>query len=173
MNSEKLSQDLALVEPLILNLRGERVIIDADLARLYGVTTKRLNEQVKRNKARFPENFMFSLTPEEKSELVANCDRFKNLKHSIKLPYAFTEHGALMAATVLSSERATQMSVYVIRAFVKMRSFLGQQAEWAYKLAQLERRMVEHDASITDIIAALHQLMAPSDVPARKIGFKG
>ena len=100
----------------ILSIRGVRVMLDADLAELYAVPTKRLNEQVKRNLERFPVDFMFQLTPTEKKQVVANCDHLSRLKYSPHLPYAFTEHGAIMAAAVLNSPRAVEVSVFVVRA---------------------------------------------------------
>ena len=109
------------IENKILILRSKKVMLDRDLAILYGVETKRLNEQVKRNIKRFPDHFMFQLTKEEKDELVANCDRFKILKHSTSLPYAFTEHGVAMLSSVLNSERAIQVSIQIINVFIKMR----------------------------------------------------
>jgi hypothetical protein len=99
------------IEHAILLIRGQRVMLDADLARLYGVSTKRLNEQVKRNRDRLPEDFMFQLTPDEKAEVVANCDHLQRLKFSPALPYAFTEHGAIMVASVLNTSRAIEVSV--------------------------------------------------------------
>ncbi len=107
-----------MIERKILLIRGEKVMLDADLAALYGVTTKRLNEQVKRNRERFPNDFMFQLTEEEKAEVVANCDHLKRPKFSHALPYAFTEYGAIMLASVLNSPIAVQTSVLVVRAFV-------------------------------------------------------
>ena len=121
--------DGTTIEPLILVLRGKRVILDADLARLYGVTTKRLNEQVHRNESRFPQDFVFRLTEEEKTEVVANCDHRRKLKYSRWLPNAFTEHGAIMAANVLSSTRAIEVSVLVVRAFVRMRDLMALRKE--------------------------------------------
>jgi len=112
------------VQDRILLVRGQKVIIDADLAVLYGVNTKRLNEQVKRNRKRFPQDFVFQLSESEKDEVVANCDHLERLKYSPSTPYAFTEHGALMAATVLKTEQAVQVSVYVVRAFVQLRRLL-------------------------------------------------
>ena len=100
------------IEERILLIRGEKVIVDADLSEFYGVPTKRLNEQVKRNKDRFPDDFMFQISAEEKSEVVANCDHLSKLKYSKSLPYAFTEHGAIMAASVLNSKKAVEVSVY-------------------------------------------------------------
>jgi hypothetical protein len=113
------------VQGKILLLRGETVILDSDLATLYGVATKRLNEQVKRNAGRFPSDFMFQLTRDERDEVVANCDHLGKLKYSPTLPYAFTEHGAIMVASVLNSEQAVQASIFVVRAFVKLRQMLA------------------------------------------------
>jgi hypothetical protein len=109
------------IETKILLIRGQKVMVDADLAELYDVPTKRLNEQVKRNRARFPADFVFRLTTQEKAEVVANCDHLNRLRFSPALPYAFTEHGAIMAAAVLNSARAIEVSVYVVRAFVRLR----------------------------------------------------
>ncbi len=112
------------VESLILNLRGQKVLLDADLAAIYGVPTKALNQAVKRNAERFPEDFVFQLDSEEKAEVVTNCDHLSRIKFSKSLPYAFTEHGALMAANVLNSPDAVRMSVHVVRAFIKQREAL-------------------------------------------------
>lgn len=146
-------------------------MVDADLADFYGVTTKRLNEQVKRNSDRFPDDFMFHLTADEKEELVAVCDHLNKLKYSPSLPYAFTEHGAIMAASVLNSERAVELSVYVVRAFVRLREMLATHKELATKLAELERRLESHDEAIQTLVGAIHQLMEPPEKPARRIGF--
>src|SRR5208283_8076 len=124
---------VGIIEERILFIRGEKVIIDADLAELYGVPTKRLNEQVKRNIDRFPADFMFQLTIKEKEEVVANCDHLERLKYSPTLPYAFTEHGAIMAASVLNSPKAVEVSVFVVRAFVKLRQLAGEHRELAKK----------------------------------------
>lgn len=113
------------IHKTILLVRSEKVILDIDLASLYGVSTKRLNEQVKRNGRRFPDDFMFQLTADEKAEVVANCDHLRRLKFSPTLPYAFTEHGTIMAANVLNSERAVHASVEVVRAFVGLRLMLA------------------------------------------------
>jgi len=126
------------IETVIIVIRDQRVIVDADLARLYGVSTKRLNEQVKRNLDRFPPDFMFQLTASEKAEVVANCDHLVNLKSSPQRPYAFTEHGAIMAANVLNSTQAVQASVLVVRAFVRLRQFLAIHREFAARFDELE-----------------------------------
>ncbi|HYK39498.1 MAG TPA: ORF6N domain-containing protein [Candidatus Eremiobacteraceae bacterium] len=159
------------IESLIFLIRGHKVMIDADLAELYGVTTKRLNEQVKRNKGRFPRDFMFQLTAKEKAEVVANCDHLQKLKFSSALPYAFTEHGAVMLASVLNSPVAVEASIQVVRAFVKLREILGTHRKLAVKLMELESRMQGHDDDITALFEAIRQLMEPSDKPARRIGF--
>jgi len=158
------------IERLILVIRGQRIMLDADLARLYGVSTKRLNEQVKRNKERFPERFMFRLTAKEKAEVVANCDHLQKLKFSPVLPYAFTEHGAIMAATVLNTSRAIQVSIYVVEAFVRLRELLSSNRELAKKLAELERRVAKHDDHIRSIFEAIRQLLNPIE-SRREIGF--
>ena len=172
---DKTEQSLVPVEAIaqaILMLRGQRVILDADLARLYGVTTKSLNQAVKRNASRFPEDFVFRLNDEEKSEVVTNCDRFDNLKHSTALPNAFTEHGALMAASVLNTPRAVEVSVYVVRAFIRLREILYSHADLAHKLDELEARVDRHDDEIGALIEAIRQLLAPPDAPDRKLGFR-
>jgi hypothetical protein len=131
------------------------VILDTDLALLYGVATKRLNEQVKRNRARFPEDFMFQLTQAEKDEVVANCDHLQNLKYSRTRPYAFTEHGAIMAANILNSDEAIQVSVQVVRAFVRLRELVSTHKELAAELAKLEGHINRHDKEIQLIIEAI------------------
>src|SRR5882762_193106 len=125
---------IELVQRVILLIRRERVILDADLAALYSVSTKRLNEQVKRNRSRFPADFMFQLTADEKAEVVANCDHLRRLKFSPNLPYVFTEHGTIMAANVLNSERAVEASVEIVRAFVRLRQLLASNAELSRRL---------------------------------------
>jgi len=160
------------VEKTILLIRGQRVILDADLAKLYGVSTKRLNEQVKRNRRRFPDDFMFELTAEEKSEVVANCDHLSRLKFSRTLPYAFGEHGAIMAASVLNTPRAIEASIFVVRAFVKLREVLATHKELAEKFAELETRIKDHDEKIEAIFEAIRQLMMPPERPRKKIGFE-
>ena len=146
-------------------------MLDADLAQLYGVTTKRLNEQVKRNRDRFPEDFMFRLTAPEKAEVVANCDHLQRLKFSPVLPHAFTEHGAIMLASALNSRRAIEVSVYVVRAFVRLRGILATHKELAQKLGELERKIQGHDEHIRSLFEAIRQLMAPPERPRKPIGF--
>lgn len=162
--------DTQFIQDRIHVIRGERVMLDRDLAVLYGVQTKRLNEQVKRNIERFPDSFMFQLTDAEKDDLVAICDRFASLKHSTVNPYAFTEHGALMASTVLNTEAAVKMSVFIIQAFVQFRRVLSSHTEIMKRLDALEKKVGGHDESIRQLVGAIRQLMVP--VKARKkIGF--
>ncbi len=173
---------LPRIEGRILVLRGQKVIIDADLASLYGVPTRRLNEQVKRNRDRFPDDFMFQLDAAEKAEVVANCDHLHKLKFSKVLPYAFTEHGAIQAANVLASPQAVEMGIYVVRAFVRMRELAVVHADLAKRLDELEQKTegltLTHDtfsrntrAQLRQLIDAVNQLMAPPDPPKRPIGF--
>jgi hypothetical protein len=157
------------VEKAILLVRGEKVILDSDLAGLYGVTTKRLNEQVKRNRGRFPEDFMFKLTSSEKAEVVAICDHLKKLKFSAVLPFAFTEHGAIMAANVLNSKGAVEASIQVVRTFIRLRQMLASNAELARKLSEIERK---YDAHFKVVFDALRQLMTPQETQRRQIGFR-
>lgn len=176
MNSEApgiaIHQESQQIDRCILMIRGQKVLLDADLARLYGATTKALNQAIKRNRDRFPSDFMFRLTNEEKNEVVTNCDHLRKLKFSHVLPSAFTEHGAVMAATVLNTPRAITVSVYVVRAFVKLREALRTQKDFARKLDDLERRLVEHDAKFRVIFEAIRELMKPTPVPPkRRIGF--
>ncbi len=196
------------IEPLILTLRDQRVILDADLAKLYGVSTKRLNEQVKRNANRFPEDFMFQLTSKEwknlksqfatssledagsnrsqiatgslevvekagdapnRSQIVTGSQRHRDPRF---MPYAFTEHGAIMAASILNSPEAVAMSVFVVRAFVQMRERLVANAEIIKRLAEIDKTLLEHDQALSTIWRNLQPLLAPPpDPPKRKIGF--
>ncbi len=173
MTSNKAIVRVGDIQRRILLVRGEKVVLDADLAEFYGVTTKRLNEQAKRNKDRFPEDFAFRLTLGERTEVVAKCDHLSKLKYSSTLPYAFTEHGALMAASVLSTQRAVEMSVFVVCAFVGMRQAIAQHKEMANRLALLERHLADHDSKILTLLDAVKQLMAPSEVPKKgRIGFQ-
>ncbi|MFA6598812.1 MAG: ORF6N domain-containing protein [Ignavibacteriaceae bacterium] len=160
------------IENKILLIREQRVMLDRDLAELYGVETKNLNRQVKRNPERFPSEFMFQLTLSEKTELVTNWHRFNALKHSTVLPFAFTEYGALMLASVLNSPRAIEASVFVVRAFVHLKEMLLTHKELAQKLKELEYKIETHDEQITAIFEAINQLLTPPPAPKRKIGFE-
>lgn len=159
------------IERLILLIRGQKVIVDVDIASLYGVTTKALNQAVRRNIARFPSDFMFQLMESERDELVTNCDRFKNLKHSTVLPNAFTEYGAVMLANILRSKRAVDMSVYVVRAFIRLREIVLRNQDLAKKIGELEQRIAIHDKAIQSLFSAIRALMTPPENKKRKIGF--
>jgi hypothetical protein len=168
----KRNSALALpVDSRILHLRNHKVILDSDLAQLYGVSVKRLNEQVKRNRERFPKDFLFRLTAKEHESLRSQNATSKRGGRRF-LPYAFTEHGAIMAATVLNSERAIEMSVFVVRAFVRLRETIATNRQIAGKLEELESRLEKHDTAIQDIIDAIKELMSPEVPPRRKIGFQ-
>jgi hypothetical protein len=166
----------------IFVLRGQRVMLDADLAALYGVTTKRLNEQVRRNLERFPSDFMFQLTNQEvailRSQFATSSSGARRLAWGGRryTPRAFTEHGAIMAAMVLDSPRATEVSVYVVRAFVELRDTLVAHKELAKRLGELEsrleRKLATHDQAIAGILDAIRQLMTPPEpTKKRRIGF--
>ena len=161
------------IEPLIREIRGHKVMLDSDLAALYGVPTKRLNEQVQRNLTRFPDDFMFRLTSDEAESLRSQIATLKSGRgqHRKYLPYAFTEHGAFMAASVLNSARAVEVSVFVVRAFVKLRQLVLAHKDLAGKLDQLERKVGSHDEAIKQLVAAIRQLMAPPDPPKKEMGF--
>jgi len=160
------------IQQSIYLIRGRRAIIDADLALMFDVPTKVLNQAVKRNIERFPEDFMFQLTKEEKEEVVTICDHLRQLKYSSSLPYAFTEHGAIMAANVLNSQKAIITSVYIVRAFVRLREMLLAHKELAHKLVELESRIDKHDKAIIALITAIKELMEPPPVrPKGRIGF--
>lgn len=170
------------LENRILTIRGQKVIIDADLAELYGVETRRLNEQVRRNQNRFPADFIFELTSDEFADLKSQFAT-SSWGGRRKLPLAFTEHGAIMTATVLSSTRAVEMSVYVVRAFVQLREVLTAHKDLAIKLASLERQMqalaLKHESlaqnsrlQLKQVFEAIHELMTPMQpVKKRSIGF--
>lgn len=161
---------LVRIEHTILVLRGERVILDADLAALYGVTTKAFNQAVKRNADRFPADFRFQLSEQEKIQVVTDCDHLKGLRYSPTRPWAFTEHGALMAANVLNSKRAIEASVMVVRAFVRLRQMLISHGELAQRLAELERK---YDAQFKVVFDAIRELMEPPPTrPKVRIGFR-
>ncbi len=157
------------IENIILVIRDQKVIIDADLAVLYAVPTKRLNEAVKRNNQRFPHDFMFQLTKKEKDEVVANCDHLSHLKFSPVLPYVFTEHGALMAATVLNSPKAATITLLIIRTFVKLRQMLSENKDFKEQLNKLEEK---YDKRFKVVFDALRVLVDPPEKPKKQpIGF--
>jgi phage regulator Rha-like protein len=157
---------------MILTVRNQKVMVDSDLAALYGVRTKALNQAVKRNIKRFPPEFMFKLNKKEKNELVTICDQFKKLKHSYNAPYVFTEHGAIMAAMILNTPKAVQMSVFVVKAFIKVRALLVTQKELMVKVEELEKKLVTHDHHILALVQAIKKLTEPPVVKKRRIGFE-
>lgn len=168
MSNEQLSYAVEGIGGHIVTVRGQKVILDSDLAQIYGVATKALNQAVKRNQEKFPNDFMFQLTPQEVremwSQIVTSSPRYRSIKYR---PFAFTEHGAIMAATVLNSPQAVQMSVFVVRAFVAMRSILTDTRELARKLAKLESevkaRLDTHDMAIIDILSRFMDIINPPE----------
>ncbi|MCX7806096.1 MAG: ORF6N domain-containing protein [Planctomycetota bacterium] len=157
----------------ILTIRGQKVMLDKDLAGLYGVEVRRLNEQVRRNPDRFPPEFMFQLTPNEFRRLRSQIAISKGRGGRRYLPYAFTEHGAIMLATVLNSPSAVAMSIQIVKAFVLMRRMIGAVSHLARKLDMLERKMVEHDKKFGVVFDAIRELMeSPPEEPKGRIGFQ-
>jgi phage regulator Rha-like protein len=167
------------IDSVIYLIRGERVILDADLARLYGISTKALNQAVKRNVDRFPPDFHFQLTPKEWESLRSQIVTSKTGRGGRRsLPFAFTEHGAVMAANVINSERAVQMSIFVVRAFIKMRQIMAANKAFLEKLTELEKKLTNrldsHEQAIVYVLSELRKLMEPPEVPEpkrRRIGF--
>jgi hypothetical protein len=174
MPSTARKADLTLIAQRIFVIRGQRVLLDADLAELYGVPTARLNQQVRRNRKRFPMDFVFKLTNQEFANLMLQfaTSSWGGIR---KAPLAFTEQGAFMAASVLSSPRAIEMSIYVVRAFIKLRQLLASNTELAHKLEELEKSITTLDArtrkQFEEVYRAIRALMAPVATKARPIGF--
>ncbi len=161
------------IEHRIFLVRGQKVLLDDDLAALYNVQVRALNQAVKRNKKRFPSDFVFRLTVKESRNLkshIVTATRSHGGRRT--MPYAFTEHGAIMAASILNSPRAIEMSIFVVRAFLRLRETLASHKALAAKFAELEQRLETHDKAIGEIIDAIRALMAPPEKPARKIGFR-
>lgn len=165
----------------ILHIRNQRVMIDRDLAELYGVSTKRLNEQVKRNVKRFPADFMFQLNIQEKAEVVAKCDHLRVLRYSPNLPYVFTEHGAVMLASVLNSERAIEVNVRIVKLFDAMREVLQTNQHLLLQLEKIEKSLQtqgyslrQHDEEIAALFELISQLRSKNEPPRPRnpIGFK-
>lgn len=159
------------IEHAILLIRGQKVMLDRDLARLYGVETKNLNKAVSRNLDRFPSDFMFQLTAEEHDSLRFQFGTLKRGQHSKYLPFVFTQEGVAMLSGVLRSPRAVQVNVAIMRAFVRLRETLSLHKELAHKLADLERKIENHDETIRTLFDAIRQLMTPEETPHREIGF--
>ena len=157
------------IEKRIFLLRGRKVMLDIDLANLYGVPTKAMNQAVKRNKDRFPSDFMFRLSKEEKAEVVTNCDHLSNLRFSPALPYAFTEHGILMLSSVLNSKRAVQVNIEIMRAFVHLREMISSHKDLARRLEELEKK---YDSQFKVVFDAIRELMTVPETRHHRIGFK-
>jgi hypothetical protein len=169
MTSER---KVASIENAIYLIRGQRVMLDSDLATVYGVTTKRLNEQLRRNRSRFPSDFAFQLTVEELTNLRSQIATSSFHGGRRYRPWVFTEHGAIMLASVLNSQIAVQASVRVVRAFVRLREMVAANVQLAAKLEELERRFDSHDEAIVDLFATLKRLLEPPEPPKRReIGF--
>ncbi len=172
MGEKPVVYDSAPIEQVILLLRGHKVILDRDLAALYGVATKNINKAVTRNQDRFPADFMFQLTTDEASALRFQSGTLKRGQHVKYLPYAFTEQGVAMLSSVLRSPQAVQVNIAIMRAFVRLRETLSLHRDLAHKLADLERRIEGHDENIHNLFDAIRQLMAPPASPRRPIGFQ-
>ena len=168
-----MNETLPDVDTLIRDIRGLRVILDSDLARLYGVQTFRFNEAVKRNRARFPEDFCFQLTSEEASVLTSQIAISKAGRGGRRTrPWAFTEHGALQAANILNSPKAVAMSVYVIRAFIRLREAIAAITTLEKRLSVIEKTLLSHDSALRDVIQKIRPLLLPPpDPPRKRIGF--
>jgi ORF6N domain len=161
------------VRRAILTIRGKKVMIDADLAELYGVETRVLNQAVRRNRDRFPDEFMFRLSGGEKQAVITKCDHLRRLKFSPTLPYVFTEHGALMLSSVLNSPVAVEVSLQIVRVFIRLRQAIqSSHKELRRRLATLEQKYDAQDTQIQEIFAAVRALMAPPGGPKRQIGFR-
>ena len=156
---------------MIFLIRGHRVMIDRDLAGLYQVETKALNQAVKRNPSRFPADFMFQLNKTEKNELVANCDRFKSLKHATSEPYAFTQDGVSMLSSVLNSERAVNVNINIIRAFNRMRNMISTHLELQKQIDKIESKLLNVDEEIQTIFNVIKELISVPKRPKKEIGF--
>ena len=159
------------IDKAILLIRGHKVLLDRDLAGLYGVETKTLNRAVKRNLQRFPRDFMFELTADEAESLRYQFGTLKKGEHSKYLPRVFTEQGVAMLSSVLNSPRAIQVNIAIMRVFVRLRETLSLHKDLAHKLTELERKIENHDGNIRSLFDAIRQLMAPPESPRKEIGF--
>ncbi|MEK6543653.1 MAG: ORF6N domain-containing protein [Elusimicrobiota bacterium] len=167
------------IERRIYSIRGQKVMIDRDLAQLYGVATKALNQAVKRNQGRFPGGFVFRLTEKEIRELVTDCDQFGMLKHSSVAPLAFTDYGVAMLSSVLHSQRAIRVNINIMKTFVRLRQVTVASADWAKRFAAIERQLFDHSerfeqhaGQIKEVFDAIRNLMAGPGKPVVRIGFK-
>lgn len=156
----------------IIVLRDKKVMIDRDLAQLYGVTTKRLNEQVKRNLKRFPDDFMFQITREEKEEIILQFEHLSALKFSPSLPYVFTEHGAVMLASVLNSDKAIEVNIQIVRVFTQIRQMLADNTELRLEIEKIRKKLDNHDKNIEVVFKYLDELLEKKEKPRKQIGYK-
>lgn len=170
-NSSLMIPDEVIMDKILL-IRYHKIMIDSDLAELFGVPTKRLNEQVKRNIKRFPPNFMFQLNIDEKEKVVANCDHLQMLKFSPHLPYVFTEHGVVMLANILKSDRAIKVSVRIVEMFIKMREMIQMNKELLLKMEKLEQIIISHDEKIIKVFRYLKKFIEIQGKPRKQVGFK-
>ncbi len=171
LKSEKSIIPIEVVSQRIFLIRGQKVMLDADLAELYGIKTMVLNQAVKRNIGRFPPDFMFRLSLDEKSEVITNCDNLSRLKYSAKLPYAFTEHGVAMLSSVLRSPRAVQMNIMIVRAFIKIREILASNKDLAQRIEELQKEQKIQNKHINAIYDMLDKLTMEPKRPNNPIGF--
>ena len=155
----------------IILLRDTKIMLDRDLAALYGVSTKRLNEQVKRNKKRFPDDFMFQITKEEKGEIILQFEHLSGLKFSPVLPYAFTEHGAVMLASVLNSEKAIEVNIQIVRVFTKIRKLLSDNTDLRLEIEKIKKKVENHDKNIEIVFRYFDELLEKKAKPRKQIGF--
>ncbi len=179
--SNQMTTRMERISPLIRTIRGQKVLLDEDLAKIYGTTTRILNRAVLRNQKRFPADFMFQLTPEEFENLKSQIGTSSSHGGRRKLPYAFTENGAVMSANVLNSPEAVRMSVFVVRAFVQMRDLLGSTKELAKQLAALEKKLTArldgHEVAIIEVLRRVMDILDPPppppepETPKRRLGF--
>ena len=170
MTSKQLSIPVERIEKAILLVRGQKVMLDRDLAALYGVETRALNQAVKRNRDRFPDDFMFELTRDEIRNISQSVICSSTMKHA-KNAYAFTEQGVAMLSSVLHGKRAVHVNIEIMRVFVRLREMMATHKELAFKLIELEERLEGHDEQIQSIFEAIRQLMTPPDPPRKRIGF--
>lgn len=174
MSEDKLSVTIPteIILNKIIEMRGKKVMVNSDLAELYGVTTKRLNEQVKRNIKRFPEDFMFQVTKEEKDSIILQFEHLNKLKFSSTLPYAFTEHGAVMLASVLNSDKAIEVNIQIVRVFTQIRELLASNLDLRLEVEKIKKKVDNQDKNIEVIFRYFDELLEQKAQPRKEIGYK-
>jgi ORF6N domain len=174
MSEDKLSVKIPteIILNKIIEMRGKKVMVDSDLAELYGVTTKRLNEQVKRNVKRFPEDFMFQVTKDEKDSVILQFEHLKKLKFSPSLPYVFTEHGAVMIASVLNSDKAIEVNIQIVRVFTEIRELLSSNLNLRLEVEKIKKKVDNQDKNIEVIFRYFDELLEQKAQPRKEIGYK-